>query len=268
MTPVLLGIPSWYLLWTIAGAIGTALNLVALRRLGIPAARLCLLLAALPVAAIVGAKVFYVVENGIPLTDFWRASGYRMPGGFLAMGVAFVALSRALGIPILGALDAIAPGLALVIAIGRIGCFLQGCCFGVPTALPWGLVFPPGTPAHLSQRTQHLIPPEAGATLPVHPLSLYFSLDALAIFVFLLWLGRRASYPGQIALWFVVLRTWSKTGLETLRGYDVGSGVNRSGDAEFWIAIIATATLAVVTTVRARGKHNGRRPLQAPPVEP
>lgn len=266
MKPVLFGLPSWYVMWTVAGLIGTVVNLVALRRLGISAARVCLLLAILPIAAIVGAKVFFLIENGLPLTDLWRSSGYRMPGGFVAMAIAFVALCGGLGIPMLGALDVIAPGLALVIAIGRIGCFLQGCCFGVPTELPWGVVFAAGSPAYLSQQTQHLIPHDAELTLPVHPLSLYFSADALAIFFFLLWLGRRASYPGQVALWFVVLRTWSKTGLETLRGYNVGAGVNRSGEAEFWIAIAATVTLIVVTVVRAFRQRNGRHPVQVPPV--
>lgn len=253
-------------MWTVAGLIGTAVNLVALRRRGISAARAGLLLAILPGAAIVGAKVFFLIENGLPLTDLWRSSGYRMPGGFVAMALAFVGLCRGLGLPLLGALDAIAPGLALVIAIGRIGCFLQGCCFGVPTDLPWGVVFGAGTPAHLSQQTQHLIPHDAARTVPVHPLALYFSVDALAIVAFLLWLGRRASYPGQVALWLVVLRTWSKTGLETLRGYNVGAGANRSGEAEFWIAIAATITLLVVTVVRACRPRNGRHPVEVPPA--
>jgi phosphatidylglycerol:prolipoprotein diacylglycerol transferase len=217
--------------------------------------------------AIVGAKLFYLIENGLPLTQLWSSRGFRMPGGFLALAVTFVGLCRVLAIPVLGALDAIAPGLALVIVIGRIGCFLQGCCFGIPTDLPWAVVFPADSPAHQSHQAQHLLPHDAVESLPVHPLSLYFSIDALAILLFLLWLARRASYPGQVILWFVVLRTWSKTALEPLRGYDIGSGINRSGEAEFWIALLATAALITITSVRAVQKRNGRHPLAMPPVQ-
>lgn len=250
MKPLLFGYSSWYVLWTLAGVIGTAVNFAALRRLGVPAARAALLLGVLPLVAVLGAKLFYVIENGMSVTAPWHHSGYRMPGGLLAFGIAFVALCRALRVPVLGALDAIAPGVALVIAVGRIGCFLHGCCFGTVTELPWGVIFPSGSPAHTSHHAQQLLPPDAAGSLAVHPLSLYFGIDALAIAAFLLWIGRRARYPGEIFLWLVVLRTWSKAALETVRGSDPSAGLNHSGEAELWIALAASATLIAVTAVR------------------
>src|SRR5581483_901492 len=79
---------------------------------------------------------------------------------------------------------------------GRIGCFLGGCCYGAPTTLPWGVVFPEvGLPAR-------------------HPLQLY---SAVADFALLIALPRRAEVPGAIAcrgcVGFGLVRTW----LETLR---------------------------------------------------
>jgi len=65
--------------------------------------------------------------------------------------------------------DLIAPYLILAIAIGRIGCFLRGCCFGIPTTLPWGIVYTGGF-----------------AEGPVHPAQLYHSiLDFIIFFVLL-----------------------------------------------------------------------------------
>jgi len=267
MKPLIFGYASWYVLWTAAGLVGSAVNFAALRRLGVPAARAALLLGVLPLLAVLGAKLFYVIENGLSVTAPWHHSGYRMPGGLLAFALGFVTLCRGLRIPVLGALDAIAPGVALVIAVGRIGCFLKGCCFGTVTELPWAVVFPSGSPAHTSHQAQQLLSPDAAGSLAVHPLSLYFSLDALAIAVFVLWLARRARYPGQVFLWFVVLRTWSKAALESVRGDHVASGPNHSGEAELWVALASSAALIAVTGIRAARTRQARRSGAVSPAE-
>lgn len=251
MKPSLFGCPSWYVLWTAAGLVGIAMNAASLRRQGIDLLRVLLLLLALPLATLFGAKALYIAENGMHVTQGWSYGGYRGPGGLVAVALTLVSLCWLLSIPVRRTLDAMAPSFLVVIAIGRIGCFLQGCCFGTPTDLPWALAFPAGSPAYVSQEVQHLIPQSLPQSLPVHPLSLYFSVDALAILAFLVWLRPRASYPGQIFLWFGVLHFWSKATLETLRGFNVGSAMNRSGEAGLWIALVASATLLAVTSVRA-----------------
>lgn len=266
MKPTLFGYSSWYVLWTFAAVVGTAFNYVGLRRRGVPRSSALVLLGVVPVVAIMGAKMLYLLENGLPLSDLGRTAGYRMPGGLVAMAIAFPVLCRLVHVRTLVALDAFAPGVILTIAIGRIGCFLSGCCFGTPTDLPWAVVYPPRTPAHTSHRVQHGLPLDAPGSLPCHPLSLYFSVDSLAIFAFLLWLAPRARYPGQVFLWFVVLRTWSKAALETLRGYDVGSGVNRSGEVELVVAVVASAVLLAVTLWGVVRDRNGRHPVGVPPA--
>jgi len=78
------------------------------------------------------------------------------------------------GVNPLKLLDIIAPSLALGLAFGRMGCFLNGCCYGAPTDLPWGLVWPEGS-----------IPWTVWGNTPIHPSQLYSVANALLIFLFL-----------------------------------------------------------------------------------
>ncbi len=87
--------------------------------------------------------------------------------------------------------DLVAPGLALGYAIARIGCFLNGCCYGVPTDLPWGVCFPA-----LQEAGQ---PP-----VRVHPTQFYASAMSLAIFGLLLWIRPRLRRAGQLGLLYLV----------------------------------------------------------------
>ena len=77
------------------------------------------------------ASTFYLWEGGMSFHG-------GLAGGLLA-GVIYMRKHR---LPVLAIADAAAPGLALGYAIGRVGCLLNGCCYGGPTTLPWGLHFP------------------------------------------------------------------------------------------------------------------------------
>lgn len=94
--------------------------------------------------------------------------------------------------------------LALGIAIARAGCFLQGCCFGIETRLPWGVVYPARSPAtwyQLSYRPDVLW----NGPAPVHPIPLYEMLAALAC-VPVVWAIRRLHAPDGMA--FLVAGAW------------------------------------------------------------
>jgi len=109
------------------------------------------------IAGVVGARLFYVVhhfgnmEGGI-LSFFaiWRG-GLELYGAVLfAVPVIFFYLLYH-KLPARHYLDILAIGLMLALALGRIGCFMRGCCFGKPTALPWAVCFPYGSDAYYSQ---------------------------------------------------------------------------------------------------------------------
>lgn len=145
------------------------------------------------ISSIAGARLFYVIGQW----DFYRANPLEIimvqNGGLVFLGGLLLALAtvyfyaRAKKVPLLNLLDAITPGTTLGYAIGRIGCFLNGCCFGLPTKLPWGVIFPKGSLA------------EAYCPdLPLHPTQLYSSLAMLLAFLALVWLYRKKKFDGQI----------------------------------------------------------------------
>lgn len=79
--------------------------------------------------------------------------------------------------------DILAPSIALGSVFGRIGCLLNGCCYGQPCALPWAVHYP----------AEHVT-----AGVPVHPTQIYDALLNLFLFAALAWWFRRRKFDGQI----------------------------------------------------------------------
>jgi phosphatidylglycerol:prolipoprotein diacylglycerol transferase len=111
---------------------------------------------------IVGARLFYVVE-------YWKNFAGKGPreslleiinipqgglviyGGFLGAAVGFALFVRKHKLPFLAMADLIAPSMMIGLALGRIGCLLNGCCFGGQTDWPWHVTFPQGSPPYMDQ---------------------------------------------------------------------------------------------------------------------
>jgi phosphatidylglycerol:prolipoprotein diacylglycerol transferase len=124
---------------------------------------------------VVGARFYYLLDHWQDLTaDFFgmvtSRGGLTWYGGFVLATLLLILFVRSQRIPVLGALDAMAPALMLGYAIGRIGCFLVGDDYGKESNLPWAIAFPEGAP-----------PIDA----PVHVTQVYETLASSAIFVFL-----------------------------------------------------------------------------------
>ena len=109
------------------------------------------------IAGVLGARLFYVIHyfekfKTDPLSVFaiWEG-GLELLGGIALAVTVIVVYARYHKLPIRKYLDIIAIGLMLALAFGRIGCFLNGCCFGRPTNLAWGIRFPYGSYVYNSQ---------------------------------------------------------------------------------------------------------------------
>lgn len=115
----------------------------------------------------VGARAFYVIEywdekfwpiyqmRGLPAL---LGSVVNVPGGGLVVYGSVFGAAVGLGafvhkhrLPLLALSDTIAPSLLLGLALGRVGCLLNGCCFGGPSDYPWAVTFPFGSPPHMHQ---------------------------------------------------------------------------------------------------------------------
>ncbi|MEW6272571.1 MAG: prolipoprotein diacylglyceryl transferase family protein [Thermodesulfobacteriota bacterium] len=219
-----------------------------------------LLLAAVG-AAFAGARLHHAAAS----PELWRAgpsalvldsgaegAGLRITGGLLAS----LAVLLAFGPPAVRRrltraelLDAVVPPAGVAIAIGRLGCFADGCCFGLPAALPWATSFPPGSPAYWSHVAQGLIADGGGRSLPVHPLQLYLGLAGLVSFLASAYAGRSGPLPGHAALTFVAWMAALRLLLEPLR--DTGFAAEVPYETQIDLVVLACA-LALLARRRQR----------------
>ncbi|MBN2848045.1 MAG: prolipoprotein diacylglyceryl transferase, partial [Coriobacteriia bacterium] len=171
------------LAWVVAPVVGA---LFAHRR-GLPWRRVLAIYALALAAGIAGARAldlfvawrYYATD---PARVWGAFAGYSLYGGLLIATGVGIALARAWRVSIWRAADAAVPALVVGQVLMRTGCFLNGCCYGLPTDLPWGVVYPAGSPvwqAQLTSGTQGLLSGFAGVVNPVHPTQLYEMLGAV-----------------------------------------------------------------------------------------
>jgi len=146
------------------------------------------------IGGLVGARILYIILD--PYLG-WRDLPFVWHGGLsfhggLVGGILAVALyAAAVRVSIGLVFDTGAPSVALGYAVARLGCFLNGCCYGCPTDLPWAVRFRDPTSGEL--------------TLPSHPAQLYAGLGSLIAFGILLWLRSRARVHGQLFIAYLGL---------------------------------------------------------------
>lgn len=159
----------------------------------------------LVISGIIGARILYVLINFKDyLKNPWEVimlshGGLVFYGGLISATITGIWFVRKNHLPILKIADIFAPYLALGQAVGRLGCFLNGCCFGKPTDLPWGVVFP-------------------GHSQRLHPAQIYESIFLFFIFLTLKFMGRKTRRPGQIFIWYFLLYSLARFLVEFYRG--------------------------------------------------
>ena len=149
------------------------------------------------VAGVAGSKLLMFLEDP---HDFFTMATLRAAGvfygGFLAAVGTFVWFVRSRRLPLLSTADCYVPGLALGHAIGRLGCFAAGCCWGRQCALPWAVTF-------TNPYAHEIVGVPLGA--PLHPAQLYESAVLLAISATLLVVFQRSAFDGQAFSAYLVL---------------------------------------------------------------
>lgn len=174
------------------------------------------------ISAILGARFLYVIFHLEEFKGHWLdtinpfqssgqigIAGLTMLGGFIAaagFGLLYLKLKK---LPVLKIADIVVPALGLGIFITRIGCFLNGCCFGMPTELPWGMVFPLDSPAGYCFPNQH-----------IHPAQLYSSCYGLLIFVGILLFERIKKFDGFLLYLFLIFYGISRFTVDIFRYYE------------------------------------------------
>lgn len=177
------------------------------------------------VGGIIGAKLWYVALTGDPGALFSRG-GLVWYGGFLGGVLAVIVNGARRQVPIRVTMHLAAPALAAAYAIGRVGCFVVGDDYGVPTTLPWGVKFPQGIPpttaGNLANMFGVAVPPGTDPTtvLAVHPTQLY-TVIAMTVVFMLLWRWRLSARPhGWLFGAFLVFMGVERFLVEMLRAKD------------------------------------------------
>jgi len=186
------------------------------------------------ITGIIGSRLAYVLinfsyykTNPVDIIKLWNG-GLVFSGGLIAVLLVMAWYARQTGNSLWQIGDLWAPAAAVGQAIGRIGCFMAGCCYGKPTDMPWGVVF---------TDTRSLIPQDM-LNIPLHPTQLYSSLSGFIIFIILMILSVKKRFEGQILLWFLILHSTGRLLVERFRGDDRGLILGGSWTATQLLTII------------------------------
>jgi phosphatidylglycerol---prolipoprotein diacylglyceryl transferase len=238
------------------------LSLFFIKKLKLPMGRSLLCLGVMAVAVPIGARGLHILINPSYYAMYpdraaaLNMAGFSLIGGLLLAALVGVVTAGALKIPSLRLADAVAPGLGIGLALMRIGCFLNGCCFGLPSHLPWAVRFPYGSPAH---KYYMLLNKQTGSGFSLgqlfgspslHPTQLYEMLAALlaaGLAIYLIKNGTRSGIPFLSA---ALLFTIARLGNYFLRARPITNDVPAWFFPIMYLTLIVFLTAGLIFTMR------------------
>jgi phosphatidylglycerol:prolipoprotein diacylglycerol transferase len=176
------------------------------------------------IGGIIGAKLWYVALTRDPGALLSRG-GLVWYGGFLGGALAVVVNGHRRGVPIRWTAHLVAPALAAAYALGRLGCFMVGDDYGMPTEVPWSVKFPQGLPPTTAGALRGLgaaVPADLDPTtvLAVHPTQLYEAAVMTAVFMVLWRLRTAAKGTGWLFGVYLTMAGIERFAVEFLRAKD------------------------------------------------
>jgi phosphatidylglycerol:prolipoprotein diacylglycerol transferase len=228
----------------VAFLVGTWLGMREARRLGLDEDRFVNVILVALVVSVIGARGLYVIEHLAEFRSEWGSvfalwqGGLTLYGGIVAGTFAGIVAAGRFGFPRWLVADALTPSLALGTAFGRLGCFLNGCCYGHPTSLPWGVKFPHDSFAYL----------EFGDT-PVHPSQLYNAGLGLLLFAVLWAVRKRVTVPGTLFWSFLLAFGLARIPIDLTRAYEADAVLLRAGAVSVTESQLTSAALALFSAM-------------------
>lgn len=205
--------------------------------------------------ALVSARLYDVVQHldsyrqrPVEILQIWKG-GLASYGAILGGGLAAILAAKWQRLSLGKFLDCCAPSIALAICIGRIGCFLNGCCHGKISSLPWAMRFPEDSGPYYNHLHEGLIAPHQ-LSFPVHPTQIYESVFALLLFLFLLRYRKNQNRDGELFAVLFMLYPLGRFFIEFLRDDDRGSLSFLSLPQVFSVLVALIATGFLITLRR------------------
>ena len=245
-----------YTLFTVLGAMAFAATaLPPLKRAGLKPPRAFALIVAMAAAFLIGARLWNVAVNpnayvGALKWYSLRLTGLSMYGGLLGAALAlfiWVRLTRAQPLTLL---DAMVLPTALAFALARVGCYLNGCCYGLPTHTAWGQEFPI---KNNIQETINSLLPISGIPLPTkrYPTQLFELALALLGLIPALLLGRKLK-PGSRFLLYGAWFSASRLAILPLRSLPYDDIIKNTIYPALYLSLAILGVAALVITNRKR----------------
>jgi phosphatidylglycerol:prolipoprotein diacylglycerol transferase len=218
------------------------------------------LIACIAIFAIIGARIAYILinpkefSNFIDIINIWKGgmiSYGALLGAFVGILI-FKLIAKTKSENLFKLLDLIAPYLILAIAIGRIGCFLRGCCFGIPTNLPWGVLY---------------TGENALAEGAVHPTQIYHSILDFIIFFILLKINRKKgklekkkikskyilfNIPGSTFMLFIMLYCFERFFVDFFRFHPTSEYIGMISITQIVFLFISAAAWLALKKIKKR----------------
>lgn len=193
-------------------------------REGVPSEKVLDLGPWLILGAIVGARTLYVIS-------YWNEDFAKHPteifmiqkgglvfyGGLIGASLACIIYARVKKLPLWKFADILAPSIALGYVFGRIGCLMNGCCYGKVCSLPWAIRYPNQSPIWQQHYSLGLAGPD-DRSAPVHPTQVYDSLLNLVFYLGLAWLYRHKKFDGQVFGAYLIGYALLRSLVEVFRG--------------------------------------------------
>ncbi|MCK5833479.1 prolipoprotein diacylglyceryl transferase [bacterium] len=266
-------VKSWGFALAISVILATIIANKRSKRFGVNPDILYDLIFVVVVSAIVGSRIWYVVFHLDEFTGNWFdvINPFHGPGGFgiagLSMmgGVALVII----GVAIYAAIrkldfykvaDVIAPTFLLGAGITRIGCFLNGCCYGRPTDGPLSIIFTGGAAGCYWDQFLHAHPETTMTGLI--PTQLIASAAGFILFFVVLWMERWHYFDGYTSWLVFIFYSIDRFAVDQFRTYEVEQIIGYVGPIMLTVneiilfgLLFFSAIMFVIGSSRARKKH-------------
>ena len=208
---------------------------------------------AIIVSALVGAKLLLVFvdfdhfrQDPAEFLALFRAGGVFYGGLIAAVAVAFWYM-RKHAMPLWLTCDVFAPGISLGHAVGRLGCFAAGCCYGRPTSVPWAVTFTnPAAAANVG----------TPLGIPLHPTQLYESAAEVLILVLLLATEKKGRpFPGRTFWSYLLVYAITRFAIEFFRGDPRGMVFGSISTSQFISLLIVPLSLVMLIRLSKKAEQ-------------
>ncbi|MFO1096192.1 MAG: prolipoprotein diacylglyceryl transferase [Planctomycetaceae bacterium] len=235
------------------------------------------------IPGIIGGRLAYLAQHGdsvfldnagrpLPIGRWLFAAVNLSEGGLVLIGamvggaVGFFAFCARRRLPPLTLADVIVPSIFIGIGFGRIGCLLNGCCFGDACSLPWAITFPHGSVPFDVLADRGFVDPLAAATMPLHPTQIYMSIDGFLLAIVTALYFRVRTRPGDVLALGCILCAITRFLIEFLRNDEMGQLGTRFTISQYYSLGILAAGIGIAIYLRTSRSANSRRAPSSPAV--